>query len=362
MAPVAARNTTEVATDCDRIPGDHGPVALIVPKYLSSVVSPKPVYTEFQPGKNLHGTSASPDPAQIDIRQEPDSARKALLHGPLVYIMVSGYQIGTIPLGLLSATATRLPELLYAGAINLPADTDFNGVIALVQHLINVCRSKRPKAARLRNDMAVYQSLAVCQAAYRLGMTKYTCHIFRRMEAYISNTLLSYDEIDAVCRFGASHPRLYNRMVDYLTVMVREETIPDPEMFTQYCFARPQLNSSIVATMAWYTQQQEQAQRMRSAATWHKQQQEFREQEHIQREQARLRWVREQTHLQEQAAERKKRDIGRSVEEKKSISHEGAMRQACLAKMRAAEKDRVMTAEEKKWYVKAYGKQPPRGC
>ncbi|KAF3044887.1 hypothetical protein E8E11_008731 [Didymella keratinophila] len=309
------------------------------------------VYTEFQPGKTAHGTSTSPDAAHIDIRQQSVSARRALLHGPLVCIMVSGYQIGTIPLAMLSATATRLPELLYANAINLPADTDYNGVLTLVQHLINVCRSKNDKLARLRSDMPVYQSLAVCQAAYRLSMTKYTCHIFRKMEAYISNTLLSYEEIDAVCRFRASHPRLYNRMVNCLTVMVREESIPDPEMFAQHCLAHPELNGSIVATMAWYIQQQEQAQRKREAAAWHKQQQDRCEQERVQREQARLRWVQEQARLQEQAAERKKRDAQRQSEEKKRAAHNSAMRQACLTKTRAAGKDRVMTDEEKKWQV-----------
>lgn len=333
-------------------------LAPVVPHRIPGV----PVYTEFQPGKTAHGTSLSPDPEHIDIRQQSVPQRRALLHGPLVYIMVSGYQIGTIPLAMLSATATRLPELLYAGAINLPAETDYNGVLTLVQHLISVCRSKKDKPFRLRNDMSVHQSLAVCQASYRLGMTKYTSHVFKKMEAYISNTLLPYEEISAVCRFGASHPRLYNRMVNCLTVMVREESIPDPEVFAQYCLARPELNSCIVATMAWYTQKQEHTQRRREAAAWHKHQQERREQERVQREQARLRWIQEQTNLNEQAAERKKRDAERWAEEKKHVAHESAMCQACLAKTRAAGKDRVMIAEEKKWYVKAYGKQPPRGC
>lgn len=82
----------------------------------------------------------------------------------------------------------------------------------------------------------------------------------------------------------------------------------------------------------------------------------------MQREQAMLCWAQEQVRLQEQAAERKKRDAERRAEEKKRAAYESAMRQACVAKTRATGKDRVMTAEEKKWYVKAYGKQPPRGC
>ncbi|KAJ4374530.1 hypothetical protein N0V86_007399 [Didymella sp. IMI 355093] len=207
--------------------------------YRSSATAPKPSYTEFQPGKIIHSTATSPNPADLDIRQQSHLAREGLLHGPLVSIMVSGYRIGTIPLGLLSATSVRFPELLISGAINLLADTDYDGIMVLVQHLTDVCRSKTAQPARLRNNMPVYQSLAVCQAAFRLGMTKYTRHVFRRMEAYISNILLRYDDIDAVCHFGASHPRLYNRMVDRLTVMVREEAIPDPEVFAQFCFARP---------------------------------------------------------------------------------------------------------------------------
>jgi hypothetical protein len=296
------------------------------PNHRSSATAPKPSYTEFQPGKIMHRTSTSPNPEDFDIRQHSHLARKDLLHGPLVSIMVSGYQIGTIPLSLLTATSMRFPGLLIAGAINLSADTDYDGVMILVQHLIDVCRSKAAQPARLRNNMPVYQSLAVCQAAFRLGMTKYTCHVFRRMEACISNTLLRYDEIDAVCHFGASHPRLYNRMVDRLAVMVREETIPNPGVFAQFCFARPVLNTSIVATVAWQDEKQPQAQRKSEPAACQKQQQE------------------------------------RRAKEKKRSAHESAMRQACLAKTRATGKDRVMNVEEKEWYVKAYGKQPPRGC
>ncbi|KAF3040751.1 hypothetical protein E8E12_008919 [Didymella heteroderae] len=154
-------------------------------------------------------------------------------------------------------------------------------------------------------------------------MNKYTCHVFRKMEAYISNTLLTYDEIDAVSRFGASHPRLFNRMVNRLVVMVREETIPDLDVFAQYCLAHPELNSSIAATMAWQPEQPEQA---NASAKWPLTTSSSKSLE--------------QVHLREKNAECKKRDVDRWAEEKKHAAHDSAMRQACLAKTRATGKDR----------------------
>ncbi|KAF3040750.1 hypothetical protein E8E12_008909 [Didymella heteroderae] len=122
LAPVASRRPAHLAAACDRS-AKYASTVPMLSEHYSSATAPKPSYTEFQPGKTAHGASNSPDAAEIDIRQLSVSARRALLHGPLVIILVNGYQISTIPLGLLSATSTRLPNLPYAGAINLPADT-----------------------------------------------------------------------------------------------------------------------------------------------------------------------------------------------------------------------------------------------
>ncbi|KAF1922737.1 uncharacterized protein M421DRAFT_10281 [Didymella exigua CBS 183.55] len=261
------------------------------------------------------------DPAEIDIRRQSQPARKNLLRSPLVIIVVNVYHIGTVRLDLLQVSSTRVSDLLYAGVIKLLADTAADSVVILVQHLINVCRTKFAEPARLQNTVSVYQSLAVCQAAFRLGITKHTCHVFRKMEAYISDTQLPYHEIDAVMHFGASYLRLYNRMADRLAVYVREETVSDPGVFTKFCFAHPPLNTAII-----------------EAADRRKEWLARREQKRIQREQDKLRWN----------VERKKHNAERRAEEEKRVAHESAMRQACLAKTRASVKDRVMTAEEKK--------------
>lgn len=147
-----------------------------------------------------------------------------------------------------------------------------------------------------------------------------------------------------------------------LVSLARDEAVPDPDVFAHFCNARPALNSAIVATMNWQVAKQEKAQRAKEATTRQKEWQARREQERIQREQDKLRWVQEQAHLREQAAKRKKYNAERRAEEMKRAAHENAMRQACLAKTRASGKERVMTAEEKKWYIKEFGKQPPRGC
>ena len=52
----------------------------------------------------------------------------------------------------------------------------------------------------------------------------------------------------------------------------------------------------------------------------------------------------------------------RRAESESRTAHEVAVRQACLKKARAYGNGRIMTADEKKWYVKEFGKQPPRGC
>lgn len=224
----------------------------------------------------MHNTATGPTAANIDIREQPTSVRHTLLNDPLIPIFVNGYQISTIPLPLLQATSTRVPELMYNSAIQLAPDTDISGITNLIQHLVDVARSEAQPDGfqnRLRNNMFVYDSLAVCQAAYRMGMLKYTSHVFRKMEAYLSNSMPQYHEIDAVLHFAATHPRLHRAMVKKLTTTVRDEALPDPDTFATYCTHRPELNAAIMQTLAWHAAQRDSLRRATAdRARWQQQQ------------------------------------------------------------------------------------------
>lgn len=79
--------------------------------------------------------------------------------------------------------------------------------------------------------MIMHTSLAVCQVSLRLGMTQYTSHIFRHMDAYVSNCIPGYEEMDAVLRFSGTHRRLWRNMVDQLVRCVSEDRVPDADGF-----------------------------------------------------------------------------------------------------------------------------------
>lgn len=326
------------------------------------------VYVDFHPVRATHTTVTGPVAADIDIRGYTTSARHALLNGPPVPIVVNGYHISTIPLSLLQATSTRIPELLNSDGIYLAPDTDIPGLTTLIQHLLTVAyNADEPHEFehRLQNNMSVRDSLAVCQAAHRMGMIKYTAHVFRKMEAYLSNSIPQYHEIDAVLHFAAAHPRLRQAMVRKLALAIRDEAMPDPETFAAYCVHHPKLNAAITQSLAWCAAETDRAHLAAKRAHW-QQQQEKRQHWQVRRDLECAKRAQEQAHLNSMEAERQKHDNERraqaSQRQAARAAHEVAMRQSCVAKTRASGRDRAMTVEEKKWYVKEFGKQPPRGC
>lgn len=238
--------------------------------------------------------------------------------------------------------------------VELPLDTDAGGVKILVRHLLDIAnRTDRPQ--RLRDTMTLYDSLAVCQAARTLGLTRYTNHIFHTLAIYLSTCIPSYEDMDAVLRFSATHWRLWQEMVCNLSAAVRGDEIADVEGFARFCFARPVLYEAIVETMRVQEAQQEQAR------LWA----EEKERRAVEKEEQRKMWLVDlklERSQRDKQAERRKHAGEQRADKKKRTARVTAMRQVCLAKTRASGKDRVMSAEEKKWYVKEFGKQPPRGC
>ncbi|KAF1360936.1 hypothetical protein EJ07DRAFT_154835 [Lizonia empirigonia] len=279
-------------------------------------------FNEFRPGRTTHTTITGRTAADKDIRKQPASVRHALLCGFLIPIFIDGYQISMIPLTLLQATSSRASELLYNGAIHLAPDTEPSGVTTLVQHLVDIASSD-PPPLRLPNNLPIFESLALCQASQRLGLTKHTAHIFRATALYFARRAPQYPEIDALQHFAASHPRLHKIMLRKLAALVRADAIPDPDDFAAFCADRPALNAAIVHIME------------RSAAKQH-----------------RKRRGREGARVYAQAGQW----------QVASKAHEVAMQEAYVAKTRALDAARVLSGAERMWYVGELGRQPPRGC
>lgn len=277
------------------------------------------IFNEFRPGRTTHITITGRTAADKDIRKLLARVRHALLCGFLIPILIDGYQISMIPLTLLQATSSRTSELLYNGAIHLAPDTEPFGVTTLVQYLIDIASSD-PPPPRLPNNLTIFESLALCQASQRLGLTKHTAHIFRTTAHYLARRTPQYREIDALQHFAASHPRLHKIMLRKLAALVRADAIPDPDDFVAFCADRPALNAAIVHIM-----------------------------EHSAAKQHRKRRGREGARVYAQAGQ------WRAASE----AHEVAMQEACVAKTRASDAARVMSDAEGMWYVG--GRQPPRG-
>lgn len=202
-------------------------------------------FPDFQPGRSEHATRST-YLTNIDIRKEPLHVRSELLDGPVLQLQINDYCVATIPQHLLRAAATFFPYK-RGHVLHMLPGTDARGVRILTQHLVELAHSASPQ--RLQDNMTLYDSLAVCQVSYSLGLTRYTNHVFARMDKYLSRCIPSYDEIDAVLHFSQFHWRLLASMVKKLAFAVWKEEMRDVDGFARFCLERPGLKDAIDETM-----------------------------------------------------------------------------------------------------------------
>lgn len=255
-----------------------------------------------------------------------------------------------IPEPLLKVTSIHAADFVKKGKIILPDDTsklevDSRCVGIFVDYMKSLTQVRKPMPLRLQfDDDDIETHLGVCQTVKVLGMDKYVGHLIRQVDA-IFHGLPSYEDLDYLVIHKAQHPRVYGIAVRTLARMVREDEIPDPGAFQEYLSQRKQFAHDI-----------------EEANTKHNNWAEMQA-KHKQHEQQRLK---DQEAAQAKAAELKKMEKERLAREKQfwaaKNTQDAKMRKATEQKMLASGNARKFTPEERAWYVKTNGKQPPKGC
>ncbi|KAJ4337200.1 hypothetical protein N0V87_004873 [Didymella glomerata] len=288
-------------------------------------------------------------PKDIDLRQEPQAVREAL-KGKQVPIIIWNQHMYDIPEPLLKVTSIHAADFVKKGKITLPDDAptleiDSRSVGVFVDYMKSLTQVRNPTPLRLQfDDNDIETHLGVCQVAKILGMEKYVDHLIRQADA-IFHGLPSYEDLDYLVIHKAWYPRVYGIAVRTFARMVRDDEIPDPENFEKYLFQREEFANDIEKTnikhFNWIEMQAK-----------HKQ----REQERLMNKEA----------ARAKAAELKKIDKERVAREKLfwtiKNTQDAKLRKATEQKTRASGNARKFTSEERTWYVKTNGKQPPKGC
>jgi hypothetical protein len=288
-------------------------------------------------------------PMDIDLRQEPLTVRGAL-KGKMVPIIFWNQHIAEIPEPLLKVTSIHAADFIKKGKITLPDDAptlevEPRCISIFVDYMKSLTRVPHPMPLRLLfDDNDIETRLGVCQAAKILGMDKYVDHLIRQTDA-VFHGLPSYEDLDYLVIHKTWYSRVYSIAVRTCARMVREDEIPDPEAFEKYLFTRDAFAHDIEeANIKHYNWVEMQA-------------------KHEQREQQRLE---DEEAAQAKAVESKKKEKERLAREKQfwaaKNTQDAKLQKATEQKTRASGNGRKFTPEERAWYVKTNGKQPPKGC
>ncbi|KAL1797870.1 hypothetical protein ACET3X_004476 [Alternaria dauci] len=245
----------------------------------------------------------------IDIREWSFSDRQMLVKGSRVQIFVGDVLITTISKPLLRATSSTVEEIFKDGAIELPADTDKNGVTRMVKYLEAIIKvTGKPSPFTRALDTAT--TLGVCDAAHALGMDKYTVHLYKKCEALLRKDPPAYED------------------------------------FASYLAQNPVLDTAIKTAVQKHSNY---LRWMQKGAERNARAQENQ--------------ARRDAYLQQKAERATKKRADEKTFFAAKAAKEAALGESIQKKIRASEpKERKFTAEENVHYWRMYGKKPPKGC
>ncbi|KAF1922738.1 uncharacterized protein M421DRAFT_426569 [Didymella exigua CBS 183.55] len=181
--------------------------------------------------------------------------------------------------------------------------------------------------------------LGVCLAAQALDMDKYVDYFIHRVDA-IFHSLPSYEDLNTLVVQKDLYPRMYAIVVRSFARKTREGKIPDQTDFDQYLKSRSDFAQDIEEALT-------------KNNSWVESQAKYEQHVKIENE-AKAKAI-ELDKLEKERAVRKKQ----SWNAKKT--NDTKMRKSTEAKSRASGNARKFTPEERAWYVKVQGKQPPKG-
>ncbi|KAH7082166.1 hypothetical protein FB567DRAFT_530713 [Paraphoma chrysanthemicola] len=288
-------------------------------------------------GKN----SPLADVKDIDIRNWCVQWRTTLVKGEIIPILIGNVLVAEIRKPMLNVTSVKAQELCKAGKIELPTDTDKDGVNHLLHYFSCVANTKR-KPTFMNNHLPTYQALSVCAAAALLGMDKYTDHVYKMCEAKLRADPAEYEDIDAILAFEKHHARLFKVVVNDLATHVWNDTLPDKEDFAAYLAENPVLETAIKAANDAYAEKDYLM--------------ETREERRMLREEYQARRKEREQRFEDRKAEYKARWAAINTKN-------AALEKSCREKSSGAvEKRKQFDANERRHWISTRQCQPPKGC
>jgi hypothetical protein len=121
-----------------------------------------------------------PPVEHIDNRDMTPVNRYALSKGDIVQIHIGEKLAIETTRAVFEVTSTKANELLLNGMVKLREDVEPGGVIHIVKYLHAMVSSYKKGARTSSKDMTVFHMLSVISAAEKLGMDKYTDHMYKK--------------------------------------------------------------------------------------------------------------------------------------------------------------------------------------
>tara|TARA_R110002003_G_scaffold1005_2_gene21952 strand:+ start:2668 stop:3615 length:948 start_codon:yes stop_codon:yes gene_type:complete len=277
---------------------------------------------------------AMADIKDIDIRNWCVQWRSSLIKGERIPVVIDNVKVAEITKPMLKVTSSKIEDLYKGGQVELPKDTEKDGVVRLLEYLQYVARTTK-KPVIMNRGMTTFEALSVCAAAALLGMDKYVNHIYKMCEYKLRADPPTYEDIDAITAFAKSHARLFKIVVNYLATLVWDDEIPDPEVFKAYLAENPTLDKAIIQANNAYT--------------------------------AKLRMEKDRAHQKEveqnQAALAKEKEQQEKARWAEKNAKRARLEKSCREKLQGPlEKRQKFTPEERSHWITTRRVQPPNGC
>ncbi|KAF2634719.1 hypothetical protein P280DRAFT_538303 [Massarina eburnea CBS 473.64] len=186
---------------------------------------------------------------QPDLRTMSEGDRKWLTQGSAnVSIFNGNHWICNVPKALFVLASTKAGLLINAhDEIHLQADTNRSGVHRICLYIKEVANWKGDTPRRMAAT-TVHIDLVTHGAAVLLGLDMYTVHMHNWYIAGWKHDMASYEALDAICGlppFLDPDQKAFRTVVQSLARHVRENSVPDKDVFTKYLATKAGLQTAI---------------------------------------------------------------------------------------------------------------------
>ncbi|KAJ4360991.1 uncharacterized protein N0V89_001560 [Didymosphaeria variabile] len=190
----------------------------------------------------------------VDLRQLSHEERRGLLEGPMVTLTLNGNFIARVHKRVLMAVSlwanNRIQDRATTTVLALPASASRADRKAL-KTVIGWMSMAYVGAVKLRGIPMGQNTVEACKifhAATALDMRPHVSHIAAYFHTYINdqNTLLGYEELDAILRSFAPDTPVFKHLAKDLAHRHHKGKVPDMKEFTAYLKKNPDLSRAMI--------------------------------------------------------------------------------------------------------------------